>query len=63
MFSKPQTEVKIKYKKSDAGIKFISVMSIIAISILTGIFTTKYYKYKRKKEVFNIENNNYIGFK
>lgn len=62
LFSKPQTEIKIKYKKGDAGIRFISAMIIIAISILTGFFTTKYYKYKRKKEACNIENNNYIGF-
>ena len=62
LFSAPHTETKIKYTKSDAGIRFISIMIIIAVSVLTGIFTTKYYKYKRKKDAGNVEYNNYTGF-
>lgn len=59
IFANPKTETKIKYSKNDAGIRFISVIGIIALSILTGIFTTNYYKSKRKKEADSIEYNNY----
>lgn len=62
LFAKPHTETKIKYVKNDAGVRFISVISIIALSVLTGIFTVKYYEYKRKKDADSVEYNNYTGF-
>lgn len=62
LFAKPRAETKIKYVKNDAGVRFISIISIMALSVLTGFFTVKYYKYKRKKDAGSIEYNNYPGF-
>ncbi|SFD11017.1 hypothetical protein [Clostridium uliginosum] len=62
LFSKQKEESKIKYLKKQSTINIVTVSIIVVLSILTAIFTTKYYKYKNKKEENYSEYKSYIRY-
>lgn len=60
LFTAPKEESKIKYLQKQSNINLANISIIVVLSILTAICTTKYYKYKSKKEESYSEYKSYV---